>query len=147
MNATESIIFTAYLGALNKMEDVDNDLNRLSPAVRTFFLVHAAQGTMDNGGYRYFFTEDWPGTPPYQVFISAYETIGCRKQAAELERVVNTFPFPDPHLHKDQREAFIDSNYDKVKFCVPVWGNALRDDNEVWDRLAKYYRKHEAEFD
>ena len=33
----------------------DEDLARLPETVRALFLVHAAQGVIDNGGYRFFF--------------------------------------------------------------------------------------------
>src|SRR5438093_6536277 len=95
------------------LESADGDLTRLPEAVRVFMLVNGAQGTIDNGGYKYFFRADWPGQPTYDHFISAYETIGCKKQAAELRRVVATFPFPDPHLHEERRRAYIDENFDE----------------------------------
>ena len=132
--------------AEDKLAEVDDDMSRLHESVRIFLLVHGAQGVIDNGGYRYFFEADWPNTPPYEVFASAYEMIGCAKQAADLRRIVTTFPFADPHLHSKKRQAFIDTRYDKKKFCVPEWGNALCGDEDVWKKLAKYGKKHKKDF-
>jgi hypothetical protein len=51
-------------------------MSRLPQNVRIFLLVNGAQGIIDNGGYKYFFGQDWPGTPPYDDFANAYEAIG-----------------------------------------------------------------------
>jgi hypothetical protein len=89
--------------------------------------------------YNYFFEQDWPGIPPYEDFAAAYEAIGCIRQAADLRRVAASFPFPEPHLHKEERKAFMDARYDESTYCVPEWGNALCGDKEVWERLATFY--------
>jgi hypothetical protein len=136
--------------ALKAAEDmlaaVDADMSLMPEPVRNFLLVHGAQGVIDNGGYRFFFEADWPNKPPYDVFVSAYEAIGCFEQAEDLRRVVATFQFQDPHLHKEQRQAFIEARYDKSRFCVPEWGNALCGDKDVWEKLARYYEMHEDDF-
>jgi hypothetical protein len=92
-------IYPAIRAAEAMLSSVDGDLNRLPEAVQIFLLINGAQGVIDNGGYIYFFEEDWPNTPPYDDFISAYEAIGCSQQADDLRRVVATFPFDNPHLH------------------------------------------------
>ena len=64
-----------------------------------------------------------------------------------MRRVVATFPFPEPHLHRDKRRAFIEARYDEKAFGVPEWGDdLLRFGQEVWDKLAEYCRKHENDF-
>lgn len=118
---------------------VDEDLARLPKAVQVFMKVNSAQGVIDNGGFRYFFESDWPGNPPYEDFASAYETIGCWKQAEELRRVVATFPFPDPQLHEAKRREYIEANYDPEEMHVRGWGDELCGDDEVWKKLAAYY--------
>src|SRR4051812_22438859 len=110
-------IMPAIDAAEDKLASVGDDMSLLPETVRVFLLVNGAQGVIDNGGYRYFFGQDWPGTPPYEDFISAYEAIGCRQQAADLRRVIATFPFSDPHLCKEKRQAFIDAHYDKSTFA------------------------------
>jgi len=139
-------IMPAVEAAENKLAAVDEDMSRLPEAVQVFLLVNGAQGVIDNGGYSFFFGQDWPDNPAYEDFVRAYETVGCVEQAADLRRVAATFPFPDPHLHLEKRRAFIDARYDKSAFCVPEWGNSLCGDKEVWERLARYYELHEEEF-
>jgi len=92
------------------------------------------------------FEQDWPGTPLYNDFADAYEAIGSIRQAANLRRVAASFPFSEPHLHKEKREAFIDARYDKSTYCVPEWGNALCGDKEVWERLAAFYARCKKDF-
>src|SRR2546423_2580239 len=129
------------------LESAGGDIARLPEPVRVFLLLHGAQGTIDNGGYEYFFGSNWPGCPNYEDFISAYETIGCHAQAADLRRVVATFPFPDPQLHEDRRKAYIEENYDEDSYSVRGWGNALCGDSDVWEKLADYYESHRNDFE
>ena len=137
-------IMPGTLSAMQMLESVDHDMSRLPESVRIFLLVNGAQGAIDNGGYNFFFEQDWPGT--YSDFVDAYEAIGCIRQAADLRRVAGTFPFSEPHLHRDQRIAFIDTRYDKSTYCVPEWGNALCGDKEVWERLALHIAMHKKDF-
>jgi hypothetical protein len=139
-------IFPLAGAAEDKLAAADEDMSRLPESVRVFLLVHGAQGVIDNGGYRYFFESDWPNTPPYEVFASAYETIGCVEQAADLRRVVATFPFPDPHLDSDKRQAFIDEHYDEDECEVRGWGEAICGDDVIWKKLAGYAKQHVHDF-
>jgi uncharacterized membrane protein (DUF2068 family) len=130
-----------------KLEDAaGGDLSKLSEPVRTFLIVNGAQGVIDNGGYRFFFGADWPDNPPYENFAAAYEAIGCWKQAADLRRVVETFPFPDPHLHKERRCHYIEENLDEETHSVRGWGDGLCGDDEVWKKLAAYSDWHRPHF-
>ena len=122
--------------------EVEEQLDSLPLSAQIFIRVLAAQGVIDNGGYRYFFGADWPGNPPYSLFIDAYRAIGCGEQARELERVVGTFPFGDPHLHKGKRKWFMRTNYDQEKFEVRGWGDELCGDERVWEKLAQFCEKH-----
>lgn len=139
-------IMPGILSAEQMLTSVGDDMSRLPDSVRTFLLVNGAQGVIDNGGYKYFFGEDFLGTPPYDDFVDAYEAIGCIRQAADLRRVAASFPLPEPHLHKDQRTEFIDARYDESSYCVPEWGDALCGDKEVWERLAAFYAMRRKDF-
>ncbi len=123
----------------------EEQIDTLPPVIQNFLLVVSAQGVIDNGGYRYFFGADWPGNPPYSKFIGAYQAIGCEEQAKELERVVGTFPFRDPHLHKGKRKWFMRTNYDQEKFEVRGWGDKLCGDETVWEKLALYCDRYREE--
>lgn len=131
----------AMLGA------VDEDMRLLPEAVQVFLAVHGAQGAIDNGGFVYFFEADWPGLPPYENFIAAYETIGCIEQAVALRRIVGTFPSSDPHLHRSKRREFIQTRYDQKAYGVPDWQPDLKSfGQEVWEKLARYCKTHKDDF-
>jgi len=132
--------------AQRMLSAANDDIAQLPEPVQVFLKVNGAQGVLDNGGFRYFFESDWPGNPPYEDFASAYEAIGCWKQATELRRVVETFPFPEPHLHKDKRNEYIEANYDPEKMHVRDWGDELCGDDEIWKKLAAYYDWHKPHF-
>jgi len=124
-----------------------DDISRLPPAVRTYLVIVSAQGVIDNGGYRYFFGSDWPEQPPYEEFVSAYRTIGCLSQAADLARVAASFPFPDPHCYEQARREFMDQRFDEDTCEVRGWGDALCGDDEVWQRLAEFHVRHAEDFE
>ena len=124
----------------------EDDLRLLPESVQTFVLVYAAQGVIDNGGYFSFFDSDWPNSPPYSDFIDAYAKIGCKAQSKDFKRVVSSFPFTDPHLKPDERQKYMDDNYDEDNFEIKGWGDMLCGDEEVWQKLATYYKLNEREF-
>jgi len=124
----------------------EDDMSRLPRPVATFLLVCSAQGVIDNGGYCYFFGADWLGSPTYSEFIEAYGAIGCNRQASELARVVATFPFANAHLDPVARKAFMKEHYDKSSGELPIWGDDLCGDKEVWEKLGKYYQANCSSF-
>ena len=136
----------AFKKAKKKLNRAKGDIDRLPSVIASFLLVYSAQGVIDNGGYRYFFGSDWPQNPPYSKFIDAYKAIGCIKQSKDLARVVATFPFDNPHLKETARKKYMKDNYDKDKFEVKGWGDALCGDDEVLKKLEKYYLRNNDEF-
>ncbi|HEX7858836.1 MAG TPA: DUF4375 domain-containing protein [Verrucomicrobiae bacterium] len=140
-------IHPAFESAEAMLAAVNDDMTQLPEAVQAFLSVYGAQGVIDNGGLEYFFEADWDGTPPYDDVIAAFETIGCSEQAAALRDVVGTFPFVEPHLHRDKRQAFMDAHYDAEVFGVPEWRSAyLMFNDKVWEKLAEYCEAHRDEF-
>jgi len=139
-------IHPAVVMAEDMLFAVDGNMSLLPHSVQIFLLVNGAQGVIDNGGYIFFFENDWPGTPPYEDFITAYETIGCIEEAADLRRVVATFQFSDPHLHKDKRREYMDVRYDKRVYGIPEWGSFLCGNKNIWENLARYYQTNQEDF-
>jgi hypothetical protein len=78
------------------------------PQVVTVFL--GAQGVIDNGGFIYFFEQDWTDNPPYSVFAAAYRAIGADKCAECIEVAASIFPFSDPHLYWKARRDYLSEN-------------------------------------
>jgi ankyrin repeat protein len=143
-NLKDDLIHIVFENAQAKYEF--EDITKLPPIIANFVLVHAAQGVIDNGGYKAFFQADWPNNQPYRLFVNAYRAIGCEKQANDFERVIASFPFDSPHLHADLRNKYMDENYDNDSFDVKTWGDALCGDEEVESNLEAYIIKHKSEF-
>ncbi len=129
------------------LKEKNDDIGQLPESVATFLLVYASQGVIDNGGYRYFFESNWPQAPTYSRFVDAYSAIGCEAQAATLARVVETFPFENPHLDEDGRNAYVAANYDEDTCEVKGWGDALCGDESVWVKLEAFYTEHISDFE
>ncbi len=75
-------------------EDVyrDQDSPSWSPYNRgeqllTVWAVEQAQGIIDNGGFQYFFENDWPENPSYSVFIDSFRRIGAGEAADIASRM------------------------------------------------------------
>jgi|GEM_PF-752194 len=136
----------AFKQATIKLKKVNENINDLPRSVATFLIAYSAQGVIDNGGYRYFFEADWPNNPPYSKFVEAYFIIGCVKQSQDIDRVVSTFPFENPHLNESRRIEFIEANYDEDELEVPGWGEKLCGDTDVWEKLEGYYLENINDF-
>ena len=89
------------------------DVAALPDVVRTVALVQTAQGIIDNGGLQYFFEAEYPGKPPYPLFIDAYRNIGAAAAASTLAEAVSLFPFAEPHQYAAKRNKFMDSFRDE----------------------------------
>lgn len=81
----------------------------LQPPLLTVWAVEKVQGVTDNGGFQYFFENDWPDNPPYLLFIDALRAIGADEASDCLQDAVECFPFEDPHLDYIQRREFLES--------------------------------------
>ncbi len=56
-----------------------------------------------NGGFQFFFENDWPGQPSYSIFSGAFREIGSTRAAECLEQAVSDFPSELPHLDREIR--------------------------------------------
>jgi hypothetical protein len=146
MTTIDDELDTAIAQAERMLKSAGGDYAKLAPTVATFLRVHGAQGIIDNGSYVYFFESDWEGKPPYDVFVDAYAAIGCARQAAELRRIVETFPFPEPHLRERERQDYMQAHLDEATQEVRGWGDLLCGDASVWNQLVSYWRANSADF-
>ena len=131
--------------ALAEVERV-GDPDKLPPPVRTVVLVHAAQGIIENGGLQYFFESDFPGQPPYSVFVDAYRAIGALEEAKALADAVSLFPFANPHRFQARRdkflEQFLDGGAHRPDSPFEPFTDQLCGSNDVWPLLEAYVERH-----
>jgi hypothetical protein len=120
-----------------------DDISVLPLELQVIVRIVSAQGVIDNGGYKYFFGADWD-RQPYEQFAEAYEAIGCVQAAADLRRVVSTFPFSEPHRRRESRREYMRLHWDEDSCCVRGWCDALCGDATVWSNLTEYCREHSA---
>jgi hypothetical protein len=124
--------------ALRQLKAVGDDVRFLPLIPRTVVTVFCAQGVVDNGGLRFFFENDWPGQPPYSVFIEAYRRIGCKRASQALAEAVALFPFGRPHRYMERRQTFMDS----LPESHPLFHDRVCGDTQVWENLEAYVRLH-----
>jgi hypothetical protein len=108
--------------------------------------VEQAQGIIDNGGFQYFFENDWPENPEYAVFVDAFRRIGATEAGDCVQDAASMFPSSAPHLDCDMRREYMDllrakegvdeSVMDKLGYRVMDLGG------DTMIRLASYVRSH-----
>jgi hypothetical protein len=119
---------------------------RLDEPLLTVWAVEQAQGIIDNGGFQYFFENDWPENPEYSVFVDSFRRIGAAEAADCIQDAASMFPSSTPQLdcemrreHMDflrQKEGTEESVLDKLGFRVMDLGG------DTMIRLAAYVRVH-----
>lgn len=118
--------------------------------LRTVVIVYSAHGIIDNGGLQYFFEADFPGNPPYSVFVDAYRAIGAEAEATALAEAVKLFPFEEPHLHMGRRDEFLGQfehgGGDRTDSPLEPFTNTICGSEAVWQLLASYVANHASAF-
>lgn len=120
------------------------DLSTLPLPLQTVLLLYSTQGRIDNGGFRYFFENDFPSNPPYRAFSDAYRRIGAITAADCLDRAVAVFPFDQPHLSQDKRNEFMDSMEETDDFFG--LDDKVCGDKSIWQSLTRYVVDHSGYF-
>lgn len=125
----------------------DAPLTHLLPPRQVFVTIYTTQGIIDNGGFRYFFENDFPNHPPYSYFSDAYREIGVADVAGWIDRAALLFGFPDPHLDREARDNFLQEHCadDECEICK-LGDRAIDARHRVWSSLAAHVRRHQSEF-
>src|SRR3954462_213387 len=71
---------------------------QLKEPLLTVWAVEQAQGIIDNGGFQYFFENDWPENPEYSLFVDAFRRIGAAEAADCIQDAASMFPSSTPQL-------------------------------------------------
>lgn len=132
--------------AFAELEKCGGDVAKLPHVLRTIVIVCTAQAIIDNGGLQYFFEADFANQPPYSLTIDAYRAIGANDAADALASAVELFPFPDPHLFKDERNRVMDSFKDEegepVNSPFEELSDKLVGHREVWEAYEQFILHH-----
>jgi hypothetical protein len=124
---------------------------KLPVPLKTVVIFVSAQGVIDNGGLEYFFESDFPGAPPYSLFVEAYRNIGAAAEATAIAEAADVFPFANPHKHLLERNEFLerfqsDENESAANPFDP-YNAILCGSKTVWEKLNQYVAENEAAFD
>jgi len=130
--------------AYKELERVGGDPVKLEAALQTIAVLYTVQAMIDNGGFRYLFENDFPFSPPYDLFSEAYRRMGSPLAADCLDRAVLMFPFETPHLFAAKRNEFMDSLPENHE--VFTLGDMVCGDESVWSAMEEYARKHAEAF-
>ena len=119
---------------------------RLPEPLLTAWAVEQAQGVIDNGGFQYFFENDWPDNPEYAVFIDAFRRIGAVEAADCIQDAVRMFPSSTPHLDCDMRREYMDFLREKEgveESAIDELGDRVMDiGGDTMIQLASYIQAH-----
>ncbi|WP_374349033.1 DUF4375 domain-containing protein [Chitinimonas sp.] len=129
--------------AFRALDFAGSDPRNLPIPSQTIVLVYSSQGIIDNGGLECFFSTDFPEHPPYTLFVNSYLRIGATQAARCIEQAAAIFPFPEPHLHEQQRQQFMASLSADHPFAR--LSNRICGDDSVWELLCAYAIKHKEE--
>ena len=130
--------------AYQALSAAGGDPCQLSEPFRTVVLVDTAKGIIDNGGIKCFFEANFPFSPAYSVFSSAFRNIGLAEAADDIDKAVARFPFPNPHLHAAKRNEFMVNVESDPSGEFQSAGDRIMDDKQFDERVVSYVRKFEA---
>ena len=118
---------------------------KLSHPLFVVWAVEKSQGVTDNGGFQYFFENNWPDNPPYSIFIGALREIGAREAADCLQKAVDDFPFPNPHLDYEKRREHLEksrSAADEYDSIIDQLGDRMMDlSGDTYAKLEAYIKQ------
>ncbi len=144
MNATmddEALLENLSAEAFERLEKVGSDPLRLTEPWKTILLIYSAQGVIDNGGFAYFFENDWPHHTPYDEFASAYDRIGEPEVSKAIRNAVAAMGLANPETRIDDRRAYIENNTIDQYGAVAGWiEDAIVGNESVMSSLASWIR-------
>lgn len=137
----EKLLSVLSTEAFERLEKYGNDPLRLQEPWKTISLIYSAQGVIGNGGFVYFFENDWPNHTPYDEFAAAYDRIGVTKAGEAIRSAVFAMGIVDPESKIDERRAYIEQNTIDGSGAIARWNeDALLDDEAVMASLAAWVR-------
>jgi hypothetical protein len=146
---TESSLDRAVEGLYRELKLANNDLSKIPAITRPITLLYMFQGMVDNGGFRYPMETDFPGNPPYSLFVDAYRQVGALEAAEALEKAVALFPFGFPEQNANARNQFMSSLGDDTDFEESEFSrlsDRVCGDETIWKRMDDYVAKHRVDF-
>ena len=123
----------------------ERDLSLVPEPERTLIALYSAHGIIGNGGFYYFFENDFSGTTGYAIIMQSYQNIGLTEHAKTIENIMRLFPEGKPSENLEQRRIFLDQyfNAEKPAFLKQVdEAEALffKNYQEAFKKAIQYYK-------
>ena len=141
LDPDEDLLDEASDVAFARLDEVGGDARKLPAALRVVAMLYSAQGVIDNGGLRYFFANDWPGRPPYSLFVEAYRAIGAAAEAGVIAAAAAAFELEHPERESARRNEMLAGAVGEQ-----LDGMSAKMTSDVWRLLAAYARANESAF-
>lgn len=135
-----------YDVAIRRLQEADGDVESLPLPVQTLLRVEAAQSIIESGGLAFFYDADFPGQPPYTVFVEAYRRIGADEAADCIEAASMLFPFEEPQLFEPLRQLLLERFVADPRHPFARLSARLDQDLGVWTCLMRYVDDHAEAF-
>lgn len=143
---SDKLLDRAIAYSIARVQAADGDVLQLPLPVQTVAVIQTAQGIIDNGGLEYLFESDFVGSPPYSFIVDAFHRIGAEAAAIRLEAAVRMFPFSEPHLHEEKRQAWLEQVKDNESHEFMILSRRACGDDSVFEKLAEYVEKNSNAF-
>ena len=107
-------IFDRYQKAAN------TSIESVPEPARSLMVIYSVQGVIGNGGFRYFFENDFEGYDSYNVILDAYRNIGLEAHANTIEILLKLFPEKYPQKDLKKRSEFLEKYFEvESEDCLP----------------------------
>lgn len=127
----------ACFEALDKVRRVEF----LHQPCRTVVIVYSAWGIIGNGGFQYFFENNFDGDPPFDVFTQALRTVGLEEIALRFAGLVALFPFSDAHKFIEKRQEFLDLQQPDFVAAMAALENLIYKHENIEETLNSYLER------
>ena len=127
--------------------EAEKDINLVPEPERTLMVIYNAHGIIGNGGFRYFFENNFEGIEDYNIFIKCYLNLNLPNHAEAIEKILSLFPNNKPHEKLEKRNKFLEKYFDSEsrKFAPIVdWAEDIfyKNYNDVFNKAIEYYNEN-----
>ena len=126
-------------------EALEQGIENIISEEQVLIAVYSAQAVICNGGFRYFFENDFTGNSGIEIVIASYQKIGLDEHAQKIIDLLKLFPNSVPHENLEARYSFLKKYFDEESKCyLPAVAEAeelfYKDSEQPYKLAAKYIR-------
>ncbi len=140
--------FTSELFRFIQRDEKSFSIHKLNRHERTIILIISGQGIIDNGGFQYFFCNNFKEPPDYNWFTQAYNDIGAIECAKAFQEFLDLFPNSKPQFDIEIRRKFMKNKIkpEKNEKIQRLESLFFSKSHENYSKLAIYSRKNKEYF-